>query len=289
MSVGDTITIGSGSAVKTKKISTVGTAVEINTTLWQPLPDGPVITVLPGSTNVPVTSTSGFVVGQKIALGHGATYPVVANTVEQYEVTTVTTVGKPGAQAHLETDAKTGETNIKVPSVLNMSVGDKIRLDIDSVDHGIETVTVTHVGSSTTSTALQANANAGTTNINVRSANGLAVGSGLMIGNLAHQDKATITAVRSTGVEFSLALADMHAAGQEVKFPGTGLDLANPLRFNHSANLPFSNRGTGISFQPATAFAHSSNEPVEALGSGIKLDSPLKYDHPINTALRGSA
>ena len=56
--------------------------------------------------------------------------------------------------------------------------------------------------------------------------------------------------------------------------PGTGLDLAAPLKFNHAANLPFSDRGTGISFEPATAFAHSSNEPVQALGTGITLDSP---------------
>ena len=108
MSVGDTITIGDGSAVETRRIAAIGTAAATNTTLWQPLPDGPVITVPAGSTNVPVTSTSGFVVGQKIALGHGATYPVVANTLEQYELATVTSVGDPGTQARLEIDAYAG-------------------------------------------------------------------------------------------------------------------------------------------------------------------------------------
>jgi hypothetical protein len=68
--------------------------------------------------------------------------------------------------------------------------------------------------------------------------------------------------------------------------PGTGIDLAAPLRFNHAANLPFSNRGTGISFQPATAFAHSSNEPVQPLGTGIILDSPLAGDHAIDAVVR---
>ena len=71
--------------------------------------------------------------------------------------------------------------------------------------------------------------------------------------------------------------------------PGTGLDLAAPLKFNHAANLPFSDRGTGISFQPATAFAHSSNEPVQALGTGITLDSPLAKDHAINAVVRDAA
>ncbi len=71
--------------------------------------------------------------------------------------------------------------------------------------------------------------------------------------------------------------------------PGTGLDLAAPLKFNHAANLPFSDRGTGISFEPATAFAHSSNEPVQALGTGITLDSPLANDHAINAVVRDAA
>ena len=32
--------------------------------MWQPLPEGPVITIPAGSTSVPVTSVSGFEVGQ---------------------------------------------------------------------------------------------------------------------------------------------------------------------------------------------------------------------------------
>ena len=71
--------------------------------------------------------------------------------------------------------------------------------------------------------------------------------------------------------------------------PGTGLDLAAPLKFNHAANLPFSDRGTGISFQPATAFAHSSNEPVQPLGTGITLDSALANDHAIDAVVRDAA
>jgi hypothetical protein len=71
--------------------------------------------------------------------------------------------------------------------------------------------------------------------------------------------------------------------------PGTGLDLAAPLQFHHSANLPFSDRGTGISFQPATAFAHSSNEPIQALGTGIALDKPLATGHGIHDVVRDAA
>ncbi len=248
MAVGGTIEIGSGRTRETRRIVSVGTAAGAApagppagggrpgapggaTTVWQPLPDGPVITIPAGSTNVPVTAVNGFEVGQKMAIGHGATYPAVSRTVERYEVVTITAVGKPGTQAWLSADAKAGDTNIKVSSVANISVGDKIRLDVDTVGHGIETVTVTKVGTQS---------------------------------------------VRNT-------FAGPLKAGED---PGTGLDLAAPLKFNHASNMPFSVRGTGISFKPATAFAHSSNEPVLALGTGITLDKPLVGDHAIHSVVR---
>ena len=90
-------------------------------------------------------------------------------------------------------------------------------------------------------------------------------------------------------VDFTPALAKSHISDETVMDPGTGLDLAAPLKFNHAANLPFSDRGTGISFEPATAFAHSSNEPVQALGTGITLDSPLANDHAIDAVVRDAA
>ncbi len=241
MNVGDTIQIDTGSGMETRKIASVGTAAGNSTRLWQPLPDGPVITIPPGSTNVPFTPQGrGFggggglavEVGQKLALGYGAKHPSVAGEVEKYEVVTVTGAGTPSGQGYLATEAKAGDTNIKVylitASISSIAVGDKIRLDIDSVGHGIETVTVKNVG-----TAARYNPN------NVRTGDA-----------------------------------------------GTGLDLAEPLKFNHAANLPFSVRGSGITFEPATKFAHTSNEPILPLGTGITLDKPLDNDHEIDAVVR---
>jgi hypothetical protein len=294
MTVGDTISIDTGPSMETRKIVSIGTAASPNTTLWQPLPDGPVISIPAGSMNVPVTSVSGFVVGQKIALGYGATYPAIAKAIERYEVATVTAVGKPGTQAYLGANAPAEATNIKATSVSDISVGDKIRLDIDSVGHGIETVTVTRVGTRASRTGLSADAAGSATNIKVRTVQGFAVGDKMTIGIPANQQTVTITAVGTsgstgTGVDFMPALAQAHPNGEEVVDQGTGLDLAAPLKFNHAANLPFSVRGTGISFQPATAFAHSSNEPVQALGTGITLDHPLVKNHTINAVVRDAA
>jgi hypothetical protein len=289
MKVGDAIVIDTGSSVETRKIASIGTAASSNTTLWQSLPDGPMITIPAGSTNVPVTNVSAFVVGEKVAIGYGATYPVVAAGTERYEVATVTAVGRPGTQAYLGSDASAGSANIKVTSVANISVGDTIRLDIDSVGHGIETVTVTHVGTQASRATLLANASAGVTNVKVRNVNGFAVGDKMTIGSPG--ETVTITAVGTsgttgTGVNFMPALVSAHPSGDAVTDPGTGLDLATPLRFSHASNLPFADRGTGVSFQPATAFVHSSTEPVQALGTGITLDSPLAKDHAIDAVVR---
>jgi hypothetical protein len=201
---GATAIDSSGNGRNATIIST-GAAATGNTPLWQPLPDGPVLVIPAGSTNVPVTSAAGFMVGQRLAIGDG----------HKFEVATVTAVGKPGAQARLAAAATAGATNLKVTSTTNISAGDKIRLDIGSK---IETVTIAAVGTAGTN--------------------------------------------------------------------GTGLTLAASLAFNHSANLPFSDRGTGISFTPATSFSHSSNEPVQALGGGITLDHPLASGHAINAAVR---
>ncbi len=138
---------------------------------------------------MPVTGAAGFEVGHKIGIGHGATYPTVANAEEGYEVVTVTEVGRPGTQAFLGVDAPAGATNIKVTSVANISVGDKIRLDIDSVGHGIETVTVTSVGTQASRAMLSADAGLGATSITLRARGGLTgftVGDRMTVGTPAN-------------------------------------------------------------------------------------------------------
>jgi hypothetical protein len=294
ISVGDTISIGTGASAETRKIASLGTAASNHTTLWQSIPQEMVITVPAGSSNVPVEDASGFVVGQKIALGYGSTYPIVANTVERYEIATVTAVGKRGTQAYLAMEAPVGATKIQVTSLADVSPGDKIRLDIDSVGHGIETVTVAHVGTAASQTNLSALASAGAARITVRRAEGFAVGNRITVGTPASQQVVTVSAVGTPGsngtpIDFTPALTKAHVVNEWVVSPGTGLDLAAPLRFNHAANLPFSDRGTGITFQPATAFAHSSNEPVQALGTGVTLDRPLTNNQPIHATVRDAA
>lgn len=222
MSVGDTIEIDTGTAIEKRKIASVGTAASNSTTLWQPLPEGPVITIPAGATSVPVTSVNGFEIGQKIGIGHGATYPAVARTWEIFEVATVTAVGKAGTQAWLAADAKAGDTNLKVSAVANISVGDKIRLDIDSVGHGIEIVTVTKVGTPATG----------------RPANGRVTnpGTGLELSAPLKFNHAMNVpfSVKGTGVTFQPATAVAHSSNEPVQALGTGITLDQPLASDHA-------------------------------------------------------
>jgi len=227
LNVGDTIEIDTGAGVETRKITGVGTAAGTPTTLWQSLPDGPVITIPAGSTSVPYAGAGrsfggggGFAVevGQKLGLGYGATYPVVLNTVEEYEVVTVTAVGKPGTQAYLGAEAKIGDTSIRVRNSANISVGDKINLDIDSIGHGIETVTVKSLGEA---------------------------GGGGRGGSASLELEAPLKfnhannlpfSVRGTGISFQPATAFAHSSNEPLLPLGTGITLESPLAGDHEIN-----------------------------------------------------
>jgi hypothetical protein len=174
----------------------------VSTPLWQPVPDGP-ITVPAGSANVPVTSTSGFKVGQKMAIGYGRTFETAA----------VTAVGTPGTQARLTAAASAGATNIKVTSTNNITVGDTIRLDIGT---RTENVTVASVGTSGTG---------GT---------GLTLTAPLKFdhaSNLPFSD-------RGTGITFSPATRFAHSSNEPVQALGSSITLDSPLSHSHAINDP---------------------------------------------------
>ena len=200
MNVGDTITIDTGSGAETRKIASVGTAAGNHTTLWQPLPEGPVITIPAGSTNVPVTSVAGFAVGEKIALGYGATYPAVARDHGEvrgghgHRGRQAGHASLPGGGRARRRDQHQGERR-----VANISAGDKIRLDIDSVGHGIETVTVTQGRHAVEPRGALGGCERRRDQYQGPrprpGANGFAVGDKMTIGTPANQETVTITAV----------------------------------------------------------------------------------------------
>jgi non-reducing end alpha-L-arabinofuranosidase len=194
------------------------------------LPDGPVITIPAGSTSVPVERVNGFAVGQKMALGYGATYPVTGKDLEKYEIVTVTEIGKAGAQTALAADAKAGDTSIRLKGAGSVSVGDTINLDIDSVGHGNEKVIVKSIGG--------AGGGGG------RGAGG---GGGAM--------------------ELAAPLKFNHANNLPVSVWGTGIKFQPASVYPHSSNEPVLALGTGITLDQPLDKAHEIDAVVRTDGS----------------------
>ena len=205
----------------------------VSTPLWQPVPDGP-ITVPAGSTNVPVTSTSGFKAGQKLAIGYGHTF----------ETATVTAVGTPGTQARLAAAAPAGSTSIKVTSTSNITAGDTIRLDIGT---RTENVTVASVGTS----------GAGGT--------GLTLTAPLKSGhasNLPFSD-------RGTGITFSPATRFAHSSNEPVQALGSSITLDQPLGHSHAINDPVRDAAvTTAGYQGSPAPGQWFGGPALSTGAG---------------------
>ena len=111
---------------------------------------------------------------------------------------------------------------------------------------GIETVTVTKVGTQSSRGALSAEASAGATNINVqvRGANGFAKGDKMTVGTPANHETVTITAVGAASaagasIDFTPALVEAHLNREFVVAHGTGLDLGAPLETEPCGQPPF--------------------------------------------------
>ncbi len=104
---------------ETRTIGSVGTPATAMTTVFIPVSTGPWLTIPAGSTNLPVTSAAGFEVGQKIGIDIGG----------NYELATVTAVGKAATQTTLSAATVAGATNIKVAANSDMTIGDTLTVD----------------------------------------------------------------------------------------------------------------------------------------------------------------
>ena len=101
---------------ETRTVASVGTAATAPTTLFIPVSTGPWLTISAGSTNLPVSSVTGFEVGQKIGVGVGG----------NFELATITSVGKAATQTTLSAAAAAGATNLKVAASVSITIGDTL-------------------------------------------------------------------------------------------------------------------------------------------------------------------
>jgi len=183
---------------ETRTIAELGTPAEAMTTLFIPVSTGPWLTVSAGSSNLPVTNAAGFAVGQRMSIESGG----------NFELATVTSVGKGSTQTVLTTTASVGTTMIKLASASNLSIGDELTIGTGAHKEIVKVAAVASPDSGETSVTL---------------------GAPLRFEHMADVDVAS----PGTGISFSPATKFPHTSGEAVQALGSGVTLDRPLSHAH--------------------------------------------------------
>ena len=191
---------------ETRNVVSVGTAAAPMTTVFIPVSTGPWLTIAAGATNVPVTNAAGFEVGQKVGIDIGG----------NYELATVTSVGKAATQTTLAAAAAAGTTNIKLAATANLTAGDTLTVGTGGRK---ELAKIASVGTSGASGA------------------GANLDAPLEFGHMSGVDVSDV----GTGISFTPATKFPHLSGDAVQALGGGITIDKPLAKAHEYGAPVRN------------------------------------------------
>jgi|GEM_PF-3507481 len=246
-----------GDFFETATIASIGTAAGAVTSL--------AAESAPGATNLKVASTSGFVVGQQLAVGVGATLETATVTAVGTAGATGTgvTVATPLQERHLVLQRARGTgtgVTVATPFALAHTAGSSTRNQGTGIT--VSALKVAHPLASTTSGSGQSGTPGG--GISVR-------GTG-------------------TGVTLSEPLVHAHAGvGTVARGAGTGVTIT-PLTRDHDRSVAVRGLGSGLTLTAAAGAAHDVGEIVRDQskpGTGITFDTPLAAPHTMGAFTRG--
>jgi non-reducing end alpha-L-arabinofuranosidase len=241
-----------------RTIAGVGTAATAMTTLFIPVSTAPWLTFPAGSTRLPVTSADGFEAGQKIGIAIGG----------NYELATVTAVGKAATQTTLAEAANAGAINIKVAANSSISVGDTLTV---GTGQRKELATVKTIITASTAPAGGGRGGFG--------AGGGGGGGGGRAGEIElaaplrfdHMSGIDVSGA-GTGISFSPATRFPHVSGDAVQAQGSGLTLDSPLVKSHEYGAAVVNAlATTGSYQGPPAPDQWFGNPLSASAGSIAL------------------
>ena len=201
---------------ETRAIASVGTAATPMTTVFIPVSTGPWLKFPADSTNLPVTSADGFEVGQKIGIDIGG----------NYEMATVTAVGKAATQTTLSDAAVAGVTDIKVAANSNMAVGDTLTVGTGGRK---ELVTVKSIISVSAASAGGGRGGFGGSGGSGGRAGEIELAAPLKFDHLSGVNVSDV----GTGIRFSPATRFPHVSGDAVQALGSGITLDRSLTKHH--------------------------------------------------------
>jgi hypothetical protein len=237
---------------ETRTIANIGTAAVPMTTVFVPVSTGPWLTIPAGSTNLPVTNATGFEVGQKIGIDLGG----------NYEVATVTAVGKSATQTTLAAEAKAGDTIIKVAANSNITVGDVLtigtgaRKELVKVKHLINTV------------AAPVRGGFGQGGLSSSGPGEVELTAPLKSNNMSGVDVSDV----GTGISFSPATHFVHKSGDALQALGSGITLENALGKSHEAGAAVLNSLTkSVGYQGSAKPNQWYGSPLSATAGSVAL------------------
>jgi len=193
---------------ESRTVKSVGTASTAPTKVFIDVSTGPWLDFPAGTTNLPVYSADGFVVGEKISIDLGG------NT----EIATVTSAGKAATQTTLAASTTSGSNNIKLTALDNVSAGDTLTV---GTGQRMERAVVASVGTAGAE---------GT---------GVTLDAPLKLPHTSGVDVWT----RGTGISFKPATRFAHRSGDAVQALGSGVVLDRRLARAHANGAPVRYRG----------------------------------------------
>jgi len=204
-------------------ITNVGTPASPLSTLFIQVSTGPWLMFPAGSTNLPVTNGTGFVVGQKIGIDLGG----------NYEVATVTSVGMAATQTTLAAAAKAGDTTIKLAAVSNITAGDTLIINTGTRK---EVVVAKEIIEILSDVKVSVDGSSPVANHNISSYEVKLIAP-LKLNHMLGVDVSD----RGTGISFAPATRFVHKSGDAVQALGSGLTLSNKLAKKHDVGSPILN------------------------------------------------
>jgi alpha-galactosidase len=280
------IVIDTGDKAEIAAIASVGTAASAATTMVAP--------AAIGTSNVKVSSTAGFVVGEQLSIVESGAIPAGAVT----EAATVLKIGTAaGPVTQTVTTAVAGATNIRVASIAGFVVGEPVQI-MEYGGRDFETATVRSIGTAAGPvTAVAKSGAAGDKTIRVAKVTGFAAGEQLVVGVGRRQEIRTVTVVGTegadgTGVTVSEPFTFAHPALDRVRGTGTGIEVTRFAQMHRSGSAT-RGQGTGIDVTPLK-MAHDlgktgtgqgqgqspgSGKSIRGTGTGVTLTAPLQKSH----------
>lgn len=245
---GEQITVGN----ENHTIKNVGTPASDMTMIFVPVSTGPWITIPAGSTNIPVTSIAGFVVGQKMAIDIGGSF----------EEVTVTEIGKASTLTNLAVEAKAGDNTIKVTANSNMTVGDTLTIGTGSRKETAVVKRLIHIAEAPVRRGF---GQGGSTS---NEPGEVELTAPLKYDHMLDVDVSD----RGTGISFTPATQYDHKSGEAVQALGSGIELESELGQYYELGTPVINSSVKTTgYQGATAPDQWYGAPLSSAAGSIAL------------------